>query len=321
MSPQKQTVIVTGGNSGLGYECAKIIARHDKSYHVVIACRDAAKANQAVDALIQETNNKNITFLELDLSSMASIRGFISKFAQMDYPPLYALVCNAGVQFIDKTHYTKDGFEATFGVNHLGHFLLANMLLGQITQSGRIVLVSSGTHDPLKKTGMPAPDFVDPQLLAYPDQASSSEAISLIGRRRYTTSKLCNLYFTYELANRIKQQTQKNITVNAFDPGMMPGTGLAQSYTPIMRFVWNYLMPVLTLFYPNVNTVRQSGKALAALVTDSMFNQTTGKYFEGTKQIKSSELSYNNENRKQLWETSVALTNLNQTETVLKTGI
>ncbi|RAR40613.1 hypothetical protein [Paenibacillus sp. MDMC362] len=112
-----------------------------------------------------------------------------------------------------------------------------------------------------------------------------------------------------------------NITVNAFDPGMMPGTGLAQSYTPIMRFVWNYLMPVLTLFYPNVNTVRQSGKALASLVTDSRFNQTTGKYFEGTKQIKSSELSYNHENRKQLWEASVALTSLNQTETILETGI
>ncbi|WP_256759547.1 SDR family NAD(P)-dependent oxidoreductase [Cohnella sp. WQ 127256] len=318
MSPRKQTVIITGGNSGLGYECAKKVAEFDKNNHVVIACRNAVKAKKAVDSLIQETDNSNITSLELDLSSLESIRGFVHEFSQKDYPPLYALVCNAGVQFIDKTHFTKDGFEATFGVNHLGHFLLANMLLEQITHSGRIVFVSSGTHDPLKKTGMPAPVFVAPKLLAYPDHTSSNEAIFLIGRRRYTTSKLCNLYFTYELASRINQQTETNITVNAFDPGMMPGTGLAQSYTPFMKFVWKYVLPALTLFVPNVNTVRQSGKALAALVTDSKHNRTTGKYFEGTKEIQSSELSYNNENRKQLWKVSVELSKLNKTETILE---
>lgn len=320
MDSQKQTVIITGGNSGLGYECAKQIAKHGKNNTVVIACRNAAKAEVAVKSLIQETNNTNITSLELDLSSLESIRGFVSTFSQMDYPPLYALVCNAGVQFIDKAHYTKDGFEATFGVNHLGHFLLANMMLSQITQSGRIVLVSSGTHDPLKKTGMPAPVFEDPQFLAYPSQISSNEANSFIGRRRYTTSKLCNLYFTYELADRINQLPEKNITVNAFDPGMMPGTGLAQSYTPFMRFVWKYILPVLTLIYPNVNTVRQSGKALASLITDNKYNQATGKYFEGTKEIKSSALSYNNENRNQLWKASVKLSKLNKTETILEIG-
>lgn len=318
MKSKKQTVIVTGGNSGLGYECAKQIAKHDKNYNVVLACRNAAKAKKAVDSLIQETNNINITSLELDLSSLESIRKFASTFSRMAYPPLYALVCNAGVQFIDKTHYTKDGFEATFGVNHLGHFLLVNMMLRQLAHSGRIILVSSGTHDPLKKTGMPEPLFEDPNLLAYPDQMISNEAF--IGRRRYTTSKLCNLYFTYELADRINQHPEKTITVNAFDPGMMPGTGLAQNYTPLMKFVWKYVLPALTLFYPNVNTVRQSGRALAALVTDSKYNQNTGKYFEGNKEIKSSSLSYNNENRKQLWKASVELSKLNKAETILEIG-
>lgn len=197
----------------------------------------------------------------------------------------------------------------------------AFMLLEHITHSGRIVFVSSDTHDPLKKTGMPAPVFVDPKKLACPDQTSSNEAISLIGKRRYTTSKLCNLYFTYELASRINQQTETNITVNAFDPGMRPGTGLAQSYTPLMKFVWKYVLPVLTLFVPNVNTVRQSGKALAALVTDSKHNRTTGKYFEGTKEIHSSELSYNNENSKLLWKESMELSKLNKPETILDLGL
>ncbi|MEC0242352.1 SDR family NAD(P)-dependent oxidoreductase [Paenibacillus dokdonensis] len=318
MSSQKQTVIITGGNSGLGYECAKQIAKYDNNYYVILACRNAAKAKQAVNSLIQETKNNNITSMELDLSSLESVRNFIGNLSKMDYPPLYALVCNAGVQFIDDTHYTKDGFEITFGVNHLGHFLLANMLLEQITPGGRIVIVSSGTHDPLKKTGMPEPVFVNPQQLAFPDPTGTNEVISLIGRRRYTTSKLCNLYFTYELARRIKQQTDKRITVNAFDPGMMPGTGLAQSYTPVMKFVWNYVLPVLTLFYPNVNTVRQSGSALANLVTDSKLDQTTAKYFEGKKQINSSELSYNNENWSSLWKASVEMSKLTQAETILK---
>ncbi|NOU81873.1 SDR family NAD(P)-dependent oxidoreductase [Paenibacillus sp. LMG 31459] len=317
MSLRKQTVIITGGNSGLGYESAKQIAKFDNNY-VILACRNAVKAKQAVDSLIQETNNNNITSMELDLSSLESVRSFAGEFSKMDFPPLYALVCNAGVQFIDATHYTKDGFEMTFGVNHLGHFLLVNLLLDQIVPEGRIVVVSSGTHDPLKKTGMPEPAFTTPQALAHPDTVSSKEGIALIGRRRYTTSKLCNLYFTYELAERIKQHTDKKITVNAFDPGMMPGTGLAQSYTPILKFVWNYIMPVMTLFVPNVNTVRQSGRALANLVTDGKLSQTTAKYYEGKKEIKSSIFSYNNDNWKSLWSASIKMTKLEQAETLLK---
>lgn len=317
-SQQQQTVIITGGNTGLGYECAKQIAKFDNNYYVVLACRNASKAKQAVNSLIQETKNNNIPSMELDLSSLESVRNFIGNLSKMDLPPLYALVCNAGVQFIDDTHYTKDGFESTFGVNHLGHFLLANLLLEQMIPEGRIVMVSSGTHDPLKKTGMPEPVFVNPQQLAFPDPTSANEAISLIGRRRYTTSKLCNLYFTYELSRRIKHDTDKKITVNAFDPGMMPGTGLAQSYTPIMKLVWNYVLPALTLFYPNVNTVRQSGSALANLVTDRKLDQTTAKYYEGKKQIKSSDFSYTNENWSSLWEASVEMSKLTQSETILK---
>lgn len=318
MRSQQQTVIITGGNSGLGYECAKHIAKSNNNYYIVLACRNAAKANQAVNSLIQETSNNNITSMELDLTSLDSVRSFIGHLSTMNLPPLYALVCNAGVQFIDDTHYTKDGFEITFGVNHLGHFLLANLLLEQIMPEGRIVIVSSGTHDPLKKTGMPEPVFINPHQLAFPEPTGPNESINLIGRRRYTTSKLCNLYFTYELARRIQHDTDKKITVNAFDPGMMPGTGLAQSYTPVMKLVWNYVLPVLTLFYPNVNTVRQSGSALANLVTDHKLDQTTATYYEGKKQIKSSDFSYNNDNWSSLWKASVELSKLTQAETILK---
>jgi len=313
----KKTFIVTGGNTGLGYECTKNIAKDDKNNQIVIACRNATRAKEAVSSLIKETGNNNITSLELDLSSLQSVRNFVAQFLNSKLPPLYAIVCNAGIQIVDKAQYTKDGFELTFGVNHLGHFLLVNMLLGSISDTGRIVFVSSGTHDPLQKTGMPEPKYENARLLAYPKKIGPKENISLRGRRNYTTSKLCNLYCVYELTERIKEQTNKNITVNAFDPGLMPGTGLARSYTPFLRFVSKYVLSLLILVHPNVNTVTKSGKALASLVNNPELAKTTGKYFEGIKEIKSSALSYSKDNRKDLWRTSMELSALTKDETIL----
>lgn len=314
----EKTIIITGGNSGLGYACAKNIAKADKNNHVILACRNASKAQDAVNSLMKETNNNNITFLELDLASLASVRNFVAEFSISNYPPLYALVCNAGLIMVDRTYYTKDGFECTFGVNHLGHFLLANMLLGKMSHSGRIVFVSSGTHDPANKTIVAVPIYENARLLAYPKETGQNENRFTIGQRRYSTSKLCNIYCAYELAERIKQQTDKNITVNAFDPGEMPGTGFSRSFPSFMRFFTKYINYLSVLFRPNVHTPSKSGKALASLVTNPAFRETTGKYFEGTREIKSSELSYNPENRRDLWRTSVELTKLSEAETILR---
>ncbi|GKU24236.1 dehydrogenase/reductase [Clostridium folliculivorans] len=313
----KKTIIITGGNSGLGYACAKNIAKIDKNNHVILACRNIAKANEAVNSLIKETNNNNITSLELDLASLESVRDFALQFSNSDYPPLYALVCNAGLIMVDKTYYTKDGFESTFGTNHLGHFLLANMLLGKMSDSGRIVFVSSGTHDPKQKTIVATPVYENARLLAFPKEMNQGESMLTVGQRRYSTSKLCNIYCAYELAERIQKQTNKNITVNAFNPGQMPGTGFSRTFPPIMRFITKNINYISTLFLPNVNTANKSGKALAALAINPEFNGITGKYFDGTREVKSSELSYNKENRQDLWKTSVELSKLNKSETIL----
>ena len=313
----QKSVIITGGNAGLGYQCAHHIASSDKTWHVIMACRNPEKANEAVNRLIRETKNSNISTMELDLASLSSIRNFATAFSNAGLLPLHAIVCNAGLQIINGTTYTSDGFEMTFGVNHLGHFLLNNLLLKHISEPGRIVFVSSGTHDPEQTTGMPAPIYVNAKTLAYPDTDSSGESKAHIGRRRYSTSKLCNIYCTYELANRIKKETGKNITVNAFDPGLMPGTGLARQVSPIAFFVWKYVMPVMTLLPINANTPKKSGKALAFLVTNPAFSHVTGRYFEGTREIKSSKLSYDKENAKDLWNTSIDLAGLKKEETIL----
>lgn len=190
-----RTIIITGGNTGLGYECAKNIARDDKMAQIILACRNAKKADDAVQSLIRDTGNNNIRSLELDLSSLESVRHFTSEFINLQLPPLFAIVCNAGIQIAYGTQYTTEGFEMTFGVNHLGHFLLVNLLLEEMSDKGRIVFVSSDTHDPLQKTGMPEPLYEKAEWLAYPERSKTA----LSGTRRYTTSKLCNLYCTYEV--------------------------------------------------------------------------------------------------------------------------
>ena len=256
--------------------------------------------------------------MEVDLASLSSIRDFATALSNAaGLPPLHAIVCNAGLQIIKGTEYTHDGFEMTFGVNHLGHFLLVNLVLKYMSEAGRIVFVSSGTHDPEQTTGIPAPVYVNAQALAYPDANSSKESDASIGRRRYSTSKLCNIYCAYEFADRIKKETGTGITVNAFDPGLMPGTGLARQVSPLAFLVWKYVMPLMILLPINANTPKKSGRALASLVTSPAFSNITGKYFEGTKERKSAKLSYNKANALDLWNTSLSLVGLRQEETIL----
>lgn len=221
---------------------------------------------------------------------------------------------------VDKTYFTKDGFEATFGVNHLGHFLLTNLLLGSFSDAGRILFVSSGTHDPSQNTGIAEPVYENARLLAYPNDTKSVQTMmSMIrlGQRRYTTSKLCNILCAYELDERIRTQTKKSIAVNSFNPGQMAGTGFSRTFPPIVRIISNFIVPFLGLFKPNSTNTEKSGVALATLVMAREYQSISGRYFDGTHEMKSSELSYNKEVRRDLWRTSSELTGLTTEEAVL----
>lgn len=317
-----KTVIITGGNSGLGYYCAQEIAKSE-DWYIILACRNQDKATQAVKKLQETTQRKYIEAMTLDLASLASVRTFAAEFTNRDLPPLKAIVCNAGIQFIQRQTYTQDGFDTTFGVNHLGHFLLVNLLLKHLVSPARVIFVSSDTHDSSKTTGMPAPYFRAPQLIAYPekDPQLKNKKIGEIGRIAYTTSKLCNVLCAYELSHCLQEEgysTEQNpITVNVFNPGLMPGSGLAQDYTPVAKFVWNNILPILCKFVPNVNTMENAGKALARLVLCPELTNVTGKYFSGFNIIDSSEESYDRVLARQLWDTSIELTQLKAEETIL----
>ena len=300
----KRTYIVTGGNTGLGYQCSRFLGANPENL-VVIACRDKSRGEQAAENLRRIGCLAKV--LPLDLASLASVRHFVEEFRRAALPPPAGIVCNAGLQNIAVPTKTADGYESTFGVNHLAHYLLTRLLLSDLQAHGHVVFVSSGTHDPNEKTALPEPRYTSAR-----DLASDLEPGADAGRRRYTTSKLCNIYCTYEFARRLANTSDarlQSIRVSAFDPGMMPGTGLARSYPALLRFVWNYILPALTLFKRNVHRPAKSGRRLAALVSDSS-DTTAGKYYSNGREARSSALSYNKENAAELWDASADMVGL-----------
>jgi NAD(P)-dependent dehydrogenase (short-subunit alcohol dehydrogenase family) len=273
------------------------LLRSDPSWHVVLAVRDVGRGAEAVTRMGEP---QRCTVMPMDLASLASVRAFVKNVRGATLPPLHAIVCNPGVQVVSGTEWTDDGVEMTFGVNHLGHFALVAGLLDELAPPARIVVVSSGTHDPGKHTGMPDPSYTSAADLARPRIEPSAD-----GRRRYTTSKLCNVLFTYELDRRLGHGGQ-GVAVIAFDPGLMPGSGLARDYPPMQRLAWRYLFPALRIL-PGVRSTRTSGRYLAALANDDRFDGVTGEYFAGLRPIRSSADSYDGGKALDLWETSERL--------------
>lgn len=292
-----RSVVITGANTGLGLECARAILARDESWHIVLAVRDTERGQAAVADLGAP---ERCTVLACDLASLRSVRAFTAALAAAGLPPLHAVIGNAGLQVVSGLQKTEDGIETTFGVNHLGHFALIDGLRDQLANPARIVLVASGTHDPKKFTGMPHPRYTTAEALAHP---LPDEPVD--GRRRYTTSKLCNVLYAYELDRRLDNGAQ-GVTVTAFDPGLMPSSGLSRDYTPVQKVIWRVVSPLLRAL-PNVNTVATSGARLAALATDPRFDGVTGAYFEGVNAIRSSAESYDTDKAHDLWETSTAL--------------
>jgi NAD(P)-dependent dehydrogenase (short-subunit alcohol dehydrogenase family) len=291
-----RTVIITGANAGLGLECARNLLARGRSWHVVLAVRNPDLGAAAIAELGAPDR---CTVIRCDLASLASVREFTSAFAAASLPPLHAIVCNAGLQTV-ATKFTVDGAELTFGVNHLGHFALVQGLRDRLVAPARIVVVASGTHDPARFTGMPHPNYTSAEELAHPAADAPAD-----GRRRYTTSKLCNVLFAYELNRRLGDGGE-GVTVTAFDPGLMPASGLSRDYSPTQRLVWRVVGPMLRVL-PNVNSTRTSGNRLAALAVDPAFDGVTGRYFEGVKEIRSSVDSYDHAAALDLWETSERL--------------
>ncbi len=308
----RRVVLVTGGNSGIGFACARRLAR--EGCRVIVASRNREASAEAVARIVRETGNRDVEEMALDLGSLAAVRQF-AKELEARRLPLHALVCNAGLQVSKGPVLSKDGFEISFAVNHLGHFLLVNLLLPRLLASppARILVVSSGVHDASLRTGMPKPAVPDFESLA----ENGGPRGPFNGRLAYVNSKLCNLWFSYELVRRIEaarlSSDARPLSVNAFEPGLVPGSGLARDYPPLLRFLWLRVLPALTPLLPMARTAERSGTKLAELVLDPALERVSGKYFPSHthwREAPSSDDSYDLGRARELWETSVRLTGL-----------
>jgi NAD(P)-dependent dehydrogenase (short-subunit alcohol dehydrogenase family) len=197
-----KVVIVTGGNSGIGFEAAKEFAR--KGAHVVLACRNMEKAASAMQDIVTEIRDASVEVMDLDLASLDSVRQFAGAF-KAKHDRLDILVNNAGIMMVPYSE-TEEGFESQFGVNHLGHFALTGLLLEPLlaTPGARVVTISSNAH---QRGQM---DFDD---LGFQNGRSYDRSAA------YNRSKLANLLFTEELQRRF-EDSDAGVMAVAAHPGV-----------------------------------------------------------------------------------------------------
>lgn len=279
-----KTAIITGSSSGIGFEAARVLA--NKGATVVIAVRSPDKGKAAADKIISRNKDADVKVMPLDLANLASVKAFAAEF-QKNCRQLDLLINNAGVM-IPPYSKTADGFELQFGTNHLGHFALTALLLDVLTGTGgaRIVNVSSSAH----KSGNL--DFND----------LSWEKRKYSAWNAYGDSKIANLYFTFEL-NRKFRENGFDTLVAAAHPGWT-ATDL-QRHTGIINFLNNFFA---------------QDAAMGALPTlRAAFDETAngGDYFgpEGFMEmcgfpvkVKPSDLSKDEKIAGRLWAVSEQLT-------------
>jgi NAD(P)-dependent dehydrogenase (short-subunit alcohol dehydrogenase family) len=223
---QGRVAIVTGANTGLGFETARILAAHRAS--VVLAVRDVEKGKRAAARIADTTPGADINIVELDLSSLESVRAAATEL-RADHPRIDLLINNAGVMYPPR-QTTRDGFELQFGTNHLGHFALTGLLLDRLlsTAGSRVVTVSSLGH-----RIRAAIHFGDLQWERSYNRVAA-----------YGQSKLANLMFTYELQRRLTAHGAATIAVAAHPGGS--NTELIRNSPAAVRLVARSIAPVVT---------------------------------------------------------------------------
>lgn len=257
-----QIVVVTGGNSGLGYEEVKFLS--SKGATVVLACRDINKGQQARAEILEQNQSGRIVVMALDLADLQSIQNFGFEFNQR-YERLDILINNAGVMAIPYQR-TKDDFEMQMGVNHLGHFALTGLLFPVLKQTpnARIVNVSSIAHN------WGTIDF---------DNMMFDDAKGYTPMKAYGRSKLANLLFTYELSDRVTK-ADLDIKVVVAHPGGA-GTNLGRSL--INNRWYRLIRPVVKA---SIQSPYMGALAIIRAATDEQAE--TGNYYgpDGFRQIK-----------------------------------
>jgi NAD(P)-dependent dehydrogenase (short-subunit alcohol dehydrogenase family) len=282
--------IVTGANTGLGFETALALAKKDMK--VILACRNMAKAEKAVHHILRKIPNAKLETMQIDLSSLASVRNFAKNFLSK-YNQLDVLINNAGIMVPPYTK-TEDGFESQMASNYFGHFLLTGLLLEIIekTPNSRIVSVASIAH----KKG-----YINFEDLNFEKKYSATTA--------YRQSKLACLMFAYELQRRFDKAKLKTLSIAAH-----PGVSITDIARNVPRWMYNIALPFLPL------VTHTPDKGAEPIVYAAIGKNTHGGDYFGPKgflemfgktgKADTTPLSLNEEAAKNLWNISEKLTGI-----------
>ncbi|MEW6443267.1 MAG: SDR family oxidoreductase [bacterium] len=271
---ESRVALVTGATSGIGKQTASELAR--QGFTVALGCRDPQRGEAARREIAAEAGSQRVSVLPVDLASLGSVRRAAAAFAG-SFERLDVLVNNAGI-FTMRQHLTEDGFEAQFGVNHLGHFLLTLELLDLLKRSApsRVVVVSSAMH-----------------------KGGRIDFDTFRGRRpyrpvaAYRQSKLANVLFTTELAGRLRGT---GVTANALHPGSI-ATGIYRDAPLPVRAVVRLLL----------QAPRAGARTSVYLATSPEVAGTTGLYFEKSRPVATSREARDSALAERLWQKSEEL--------------
>ena len=288
-----KNIIVTGGNSGLGFEAVKALS--NKNAHVILACRNITKGNNAKSEILKQQPKADITVMELDLASLESVRSFVSNYKK-NHSTLNILINNAGIMMVPYG-LTTDGFEKQIGTNHLGHFALTGLLLDVLKNSpaSRVVNVSSMAH----RSG----EMIFDNLLF----ESGKDYTPM---KSYGRSKLANLLFTFEL-QRFFEKNNINCSALAAHPGVSD-THLFDHAAP--KWVMSLLRPLFRFMIQPANM-----GVLPELRAATDPNTKGGEYYgpDGKREMKgypivvdTTKAAKSLEDAKKLWEISEKLTSV-----------
>lgn len=276
-SEKGRTIIVTGSNTGIGRVTAEVLAR--RGARVILACRSEEKTKPVVEGI--RSAGGEAEFLKLDLASLESVRDAAKSFLERN-ATLDVLINNAGLGGQRGT--TKDGFELTFGTNHLGHFLLTQLLLPRLRASGatngqsrpaRIVNVSSKSH--FRARGVPF-------------DALRSSTQSATGLPEYSVSKLCNVLFTKELA---RGKAGTGVHSYALHPGVIA--------SDIWREIPRLFRPLVTMF---MKSAEQGAETSLYCATSPVVSDEDGLYYDECRPVRPSNEALDESLAKELWQRS-----------------
>ncbi|KAM3379839.1 short-chain dehydrogenase TIC 32, chloroplastic isoform X1 [Capsicum galapagoense] len=284
------TAIVTGATSGIGIETTRVLALH--GVHVIMAIRNIENGKKIKENIIKSIPNAKIDFMELNLSSMESIRKFAKEYNSAGHP-LNILINNAGIM-IPPFILSQDKIELQFAVNHLGHFLLTNLLLENMKNTakkskkeGRIVNVASAAHD-----------FAYSQGILF-DKINDKESYNKL--HAYGQSKLANILHSNELAKRLKEEGV-NITANSIHPG--PIATNIMRYNTIIHGIINWIGKYV------LKNIEQGASTTCYVALHPKVKGVSGEYFSDNNiATNTTSLAKDSDLAKKLWEFSLDLTN------------